>query len=122
MLYQNFTTISNIAEIQYKVSKEGYLVSLYTAGVAVDSFFLMGGLLTAYLGTSVWATAVKGGRPLNVLKSYFLFVLNRYARLTPILALGMWSQMSFWPIIGTGPKFEVSTSGSNFRLLYIFSI
>ena len=110
---QQLVAISNISHIASKL-KDGYLIAIYTAPVAVDSFFLMGGLLTAYLGTKHWSTAVKAG-PLSVVKAYVLFVMNRYARLTPILAFAVWSQIAFWPVIGNGALFEVSANLANFR-------
>ena len=83
--------------------------AVLAAGVAVDTFFLIGGLLTAYLGTSGWKKAVDSG-PLNIVKAYFLFILNRYARLTPVLAFGIWAMVSFVPIFGNGPLCDIATS------------
>lgn len=109
MLY----VFSNTPQLFEQV-KDGFMISVYTGQVAVDSFFLMGGLLTAYLSTTAWSTAVKAG-PVTLVKSYVLFVVNRYARLTPMLALAVWSTMSFWPTIGNGGKFQDGTSQANFR-------
>ena len=114
-LAQNVPGTSNMIQVASKM-KDGYMVAIYTAMVSVDSFFLMGGLLTAYLGTKHWSTAVKAG-PLSVVKAYVLFVMNRYARLTPILAFAVWSQIAFWPVIGNGALFEVSANLANFRWL-----
>ena len=115
---QNLLPMSNIAQLIPKM-QDGYFVAIYSATVSVDSFFLMGGLLTAYLATKSWSTAVEGG-PLSVVKAYVLFVLNRYARLTPILALGVWSEIAFWPVIGNGALFEVATNFVNFRFFNRF--
>lgn len=82
---------------------------MLAATVAVDTFFLIGGLLTAYLGTSGWKKAVDSGL-LNIVKAYFLFILNRYARLTPVLALGIWAMVSFVPVFGNGPLCDIATS------------
>ena len=111
IVQQNFIGTSNMPHVLSKI-KDGYMVAIYTAVVSVDSFFLMGGLLTAYLGTKHWSTAVEAG-PLSVVKAYVLFVLNRYARLTPILAFAIWSQIAFWPVIGNGALFELSTGYTN---------
>ena len=83
--------------------------AVLAATVAVDTFFLIGGLLTAYLGTSGWKKAVDSG-PLDIVKAYFLFILNRYARLTPVLAFGIWAIVSFVPIFGNGPLCDIATS------------
>ena len=117
---QNLVPTSNIAQLLRKM-QNGYLVAIYSATVSVDSFFLIGGLLTAYLATKSWSTAVKGG-PVSMIKAYVLFVLNRYARLTPILALGVWSEIAFWPVIGNGAIFEVATNFSNFRFFNRFYV
>ena len=112
-LSQNLFSISNVAQLAPKV-KDGYLIAILSATPSVDSFFLMGGLLTAYLGTKHWSTAVQAG-PLSVIKTYGLFILNRYARLTPVMAFGIWSQIAFWPVVGNGAQFEVSANFANFR-------
>ena len=108
---QNYYKFSNVGEFGSKV-EEGWLVAITSGLVAVDTFFLLGGLLTAYLATQSWRSALKRG-PLGVIKTYILFILNRYARLTPILALNMWATQAFWPVIGNGGTYKAATIQSN---------
>ena len=49
------------------------------------------------------------------IKTWFLAVVNRYFRLTPVLALGLWSAIAFWPTIGNGVKFEPASEMANVR-------
>ena len=50
----------NGGDFFYKL-QTNYMVTFVNATVSVDSFFLLGGLLTAYLATDAWAKAIKSG-------------------------------------------------------------
>ena len=92
--------LANFTEF-YSFLMSGDYMALYSATVSVDSFFLIGGLLTAYLGTVGWKKATDSGF-LASIKAFVLFLLNRYARLTPVLAFGIWCTMAFVPLFGDG--------------------
>ena len=52
--------LANFTEF-YSFLMSGDYMALYSATVSVDSFFLIGGLLTAYLGTVGWKKATESG-------------------------------------------------------------
>ena len=52
--------LANFTEA-YSFFLTGDYMALYSAGVAVDSFFLIGGLLTSYLGTARWKNSFNSG-------------------------------------------------------------
>jgi len=111
IISQNLAVVDNLHEILGRAA-HGYLVGILSGMVSVDTFFLIGGLLTAYLATNMWEKALKSG-PMGVIKSYVLFILNRYWRLTPVLLIAMGFGMSVWPIIGNGPIFGPATNMAN---------
>lgn len=111
IISQGYSGFSNLSECIAKI-EDGWLVGITAGTVAVDTFFLIGGLLTAYLATHSWRIAIKKG-PLAVVKTYSLFILNRYMRLTPILAMGIWSSVAFWPIIGNGALYKPANTFAN---------
>ena len=51
ILTQLFSLEENLSEVSLRLRENSFMRSLATALPSVDSFFLMGGLLMAYLGT-----------------------------------------------------------------------
>ena len=60
IISQAASQLGNFSEY-YSVFLSGGYMAIYSATVSVDSFFLLGGLLTSYLGTVGWQKAVKSG-------------------------------------------------------------
>ena len=111
ILSQPYTSFGNLNEV-FSLMKTGSFVALTGGTISVDTFFTIGGLLTSYLATKTWNSAKRSGMA-AVCKTYILYILNRYARLTPMLAVLVWSAQSFWPTIGSGAKFTIGTQFQN---------
>ena len=103
---------ANFIQLYEEVRDDNTKIAIHAGTISVDTFFCIGGLLTAYLGTAAWEKAVKSGF-FGTLKTYCLFIIHRYARLTPVMALGIWSAVSFWPIFGNGGICEPATWNAN---------
>ena len=90
--------------------REGDWKYFHGSTLCVDSFFLIGGLLVSYIATNVVKRTFRGVR---AIPAYFLYLLNRYMRLTPILALGIFFQVAFFPLFGVGPVGQDSITAVN---------
>ena len=74
----------------------------------MDSFFVMGGITTAYVVTDrVFGIVLNVNRGLFLsLESclyYLLHYANRWFRLTPVLMVAMWFSTNVMPAFGGGP-------------------
>jgi len=82
---------------------QGFMYMVATNGTfSVDTFFVVGGLLTAYLLIKRWN---KNGKADNVLLLY----LHRYIRLTPSCAILICFATGVWKYVGQGPTWAIYT-------------
>ena len=103
-------TIKNRAQWErYDVYNDAILPAF---DLAVDSFFVMGGITTAYVVTDRVAGIV-----LNVNRGlffslesclyYLMHYANRWFRLTPVLMVAMWFSTNVMPAFGGSPGARV---------------
>ncbi|XP_055915459.1 uncharacterized protein LOC129948476 [Eupeodes corollae] len=79
---------------------------IYNASISVDTFFFMGGLLVAWIG---FKELDKTNGKIN----FFMNIIHRYIRLTPVLAAGLVLAYSINKIIYTGPFRDVYLANNN---------
>ena len=99
--------------------RQGKWAYFHGGTLCVDTFFVIGGLLVAYIGTGTISRTFRGVR---AIPAYFLYIINRYMRLTPILALGIFSQVAFWPLFGIGPVGQESIEATDENKINKFSL
>ncbi|CAG7728552.1 unnamed protein product [Allacma fusca] len=72
------------------------VLTMLNATVAVDTFFVMGGMLVSY---NLLKTYAKTGGQIN----YIMYVVHRYLRLTPTYAILVGIMATIFPLLGNGP-------------------
>ena len=73
---------------------------IYNATQSVDSFFLIGAVLLAYLSTD--KIIAKFNSISNFVQGYILYVVSRYVRLIPVILFTAWAIVSVLPPIPDG--------------------
>ena len=73
---------------------------MYNATQSVDSFFLIGAVLLAYLSTD--KIIAKFNSVSNFVRGYTLYLIGRYVRLIPVILFTAWAIVSVLPPIPDG--------------------
>ena len=73
---------------------------IYNATQSVDSFFLIGAVLLAYLSTD--KIIAKFNSVSNFVRGYTLYLVSRYVRLIPVILFTAWAIVSILPPIPDG--------------------
>ncbi|XP_065173913.1 nose resistant to fluoxetine protein 6-like [Atheta coriaria] len=95
-IFSNTSTIGATNMIKLlEFMTDGWTMYIRGATVAVDSFFLMGGVVMIY----VYLKSTKNKQTFNV----FLYYLHRYLRLTPALAAVLAVHLTILKHFGSGP-------------------
>ena len=103
MLGHCWTQLSNGAINASTVSYHlmtGTWSPIYNATQSVDSFFVIGAVLLAYLSTD--KIIAKFNSVSNFLQGYVLYVVSRYVRLIPVILFTAWAMVSVLPPIPDG--------------------
>ena len=95
--------------------------------LAVDSFFVMGGITTAYVVTDRVMTIIcdidRGCfLSLESCVRYLMHYLNRWFRLTPVMMVAMWFSTNVMPAFGGGPGTRFNTPTSNCSMEWHYDI
>ena len=73
---------------------------IYNATQSVDSFFVIGAVLLAYLSTD--KIIAKFNSVSNFVRGYTLYLISRYVRLIPVILFTAWAIVSVLPPIPDG--------------------
>ena len=73
---------------------------IYNATQSVDSFFVIGAVLLAYLSTD--KIIAKFNSVSNFVLGYALYLISRYVRLIPVILFTAWANVSVLPPIPDG--------------------
>ena len=73
---------------------------IYNATQSVDSFFVIGAVLLAYLSTD--KIIAKFNSISNFVRGYTLYLVSRYVRLIPVILFTAWAIVSILPPIPDG--------------------
>ena len=86
--------------------QNGELSILFNGTLSVDSFFVIGAILLAYLSTDalIKKLPMQGFSVrtlLNFLTTYAIYLVNRWMRLTPYIMIVTWSLIAVFNLFAT---------------------
>ncbi|KAI6197060.1 NRF domain-containing protein [Aphelenchoides besseyi] len=93
-------TTDNLLQTMRDFPKTFYNQLVVQATLAVDSFFFLSGLLTAYI---FLGKIRKNQVRLNAWTTWFAYYVRRYLRLTPIYVVVMLMVLTIFPFVSEGP-------------------
>lgn len=104
MIFSVFTA-SDIIRVYASVHKTSFLGSFYNRTLAVDTMFVITGILLTFITLrkiDSSSASKKLNRPIPFAVTCFMIGLARYLRIVPALALVFWFKKTVWMYIGNG--------------------